>query len=116
MCSILLRSTEQARSCVLKQVAEFTAHTTRVLHLTQSTAHESLIKSHQPVSSQVAEFTGHTARVLHLAQSPDGSTVCSAAADETLHFWKCFGEAPTATKVRAQRRLFSSLCLSNRAS
>ncbi len=33
---------------------------------------------------------GHTARVLHLAMSPDGSTVVSAAADETLRLWKCF--------------------------
>ncbi len=37
------------------------------------------------------ELTGHTDRVLHLAASPDGTTVCSAAADETLRFWKVFG-------------------------
>ena len=51
-------------------------------------------------SVQIGEFTGHKARVLHLAQSPDGSTVCSAAADETLHFWRCFGDAPEKAKVR----------------
>lgn len=45
---------------------------------------------------QVAEMTGHMSRVLHLAQSPDGTTVCSAAADETLRFWKCFAEAAPA--------------------
>ena len=45
-------------------------------------------------------MSGHTSRVLHLAQSPDGTTVCSAAADETLRFWKCFAEAPPAQKVR----------------
>ena len=33
---------------------------------------------------KTAEMTGHTSRVLHLAQSPDGTTVVSAAADETL--------------------------------
>lgn len=44
-------------------------------------------------------MSGHTSRVLHLAQSPDGTTVCSAAADETLRFWKCFAEAPPAQKV-----------------
>lgn len=38
----------------------------------------------------MAELKGHTARVLHLAQSPDGATVVSAAADETLRFWKVF--------------------------
>ncbi len=41
-------------------------------------------------------MTGHMSRVLHLAQSPDGVTVCSAAADETLRFWKCFAEAAPA--------------------
>lgn len=46
-----------------------------------------------PSLAKVAELTGHTSRVLHLAQSPDGATVCSAAADETLRFWKCFGES-----------------------
>lgn len=34
--------------------------------------------------------TGHTSRVLHMAMSPDGTTVVSAAADETLRLWKCF--------------------------
>ena len=27
-------------------------------------------------------------QVLHMSLSPDGETVCSAAADETLRFWK----------------------------
>ena len=37
-----------------------------------------------PSMTKVKELTGHTARVLHMAMSPDGSSVCSAAADETL--------------------------------
>ncbi|KAF6000471.1 hypothetical protein F1559_002423 [Cyanidiococcus yangmingshanensis] len=63
-----------------------------------------------PNLSKVAELTGHTARVLHLATSPDGQTVVSAAADETLRFWKVFpkpqlsrfgvGKALTAATVR----------------
>lgn len=48
---------------------------------------------------KVAEFTGHTSRVLHMAQSPDGTTVVSAAADETLRFWRVFAEASVAQKV-----------------
>jgi cell division cycle protein 20 (cofactor of APC complex) len=42
--------------------------------------------------TQAAELTGHTARMLHMAQSPDGSSVVTAGADETLRFWKVFGE------------------------
>jgi len=43
-------------------------------------------------------MTGHSARVLHMAQSPDGTSVVTAAADETLRFWRCFGE-PVAKPV-----------------
>ena len=35
-------------------------------------------------SERTAELLGHTERVLHLSLSPDGSTVISAGADETL--------------------------------
>jgi WD40 repeat protein len=38
-----------------------------------------------------------TNRVLHMALSPDGTTVVSAAADETLRFWDVFA-APVAKK------------------
>ncbi|XP_051216127.1 cell division cycle 20.2, cofactor of APC complex [Lolium perenne] len=44
-----------------------------------------------PSMVKMAELTGHTSRVLFMAQSPDGCTVASAAADETLRFWKVFG-------------------------
>ena len=38
--------------------------------------------------ARIKELTGHTSRVLHTALSADGTTVCSAAADETIRFWK----------------------------
>jgi cell division cycle 20, cofactor of APC complex len=45
--------------------------------------------------TKVKELTGHTARILSLACSPDGSTVVSAAGDESLRFWNVFGSAPS---------------------
>lgn len=43
-----------------------------------------------PSMLRVKELKGHTSRVLHMATSPDGSLVCSGAADETLRFWNVF--------------------------
>ncbi|CAJ1953290.1 unnamed protein product [Cylindrotheca closterium] len=45
--------------------------------------------------TKVKELTGHTSRVLSLACSPDGSTVVSAAGDESLRFWDIFGAPPS---------------------
>lgn len=53
-----------------------------------------------PTMAKIKELDGHTSRVLHMATSPDGSTVVSAAADETLRFWNVF--APPA-KVGGKR-------------
>eukprot|EP00890_Picochlorum_soloecismus_P006802 jgi/Picsp_1/947/NSC_04431-R1_cell division cycle protein 20 homolog len=55
-----------------------------------------------PSLAKVAELNGHTSRVLHLAQSPDGTTVASAAADETLRFWKCFGDGGSSSSSSAK--------------
>ena len=41
--------------------------------------------------TKIKELTGHTARVLNMEMSPDGASVVSAAADETLRFWNIFG-------------------------
>lgn len=43
-----------------------------------------------PSLVKAADLEGHEGRVVGLAQSPDGSLVCSAAADETLRFWRIF--------------------------
>ncbi|XP_068143642.1 cell division cycle protein 20 homolog [Drosophila tropicalis] len=51
-----------------------------------------------PTMVKQADLTGHTSRVLQMAMSPDGSTVISAGADETLRLWNCFAPDPLASK------------------
>jgi len=51
-----------------------------------------------PSMTKVAELLGHTERVLNLKLSPDGSTLLSAGADETLRLWKCFTPDPARKK------------------
>lgn len=43
-----------------------------------------------PSMGKIKELEGHTSRVLHMCVSPDGSTIVSAAGDETLRFWEIF--------------------------
>lgn len=80
----------------------------QVCALLWSPRHKELVSSHgfsqnqlilwkYPSMTKVKEFSGHTARVLHLDSSPDGSSVVSAAADETLRFWSIFG-SPSKSK------------------
>lgn len=66
-----------------------------------------------PSMSKVIELTGHTARVLHLAQSPDGSTVVSAAADETLRFWRISQPDRKGTPNKNGKRASPMSCLSS---
>jgi cell division cycle protein 20 (cofactor of APC complex) len=54
-----------------------------------------------PSMTKQVDLTGHTQRVLQLAMSPDGSTVMSAGADETLRLWNCFEPDPVAKKKTA---------------
>lgn len=51
--------------------------------------HELIIWKY-PSMNKVTELTGHTQRILGMVMSPDGTTVASLAADETLRFWECF--------------------------
>jgi cell division cycle protein 20 (cofactor of APC complex) len=52
-----------------------------------------------PTMARVKELKGHTSRVLHMATSPDGSMVCTGAADETLRFWNIFASESSKKKV-----------------
>ncbi|XP_055687834.1 cell division cycle protein 20 homolog [Lutzomyia longipalpis] len=81
----------------------------QVCALLFSSTYKELISAHGYVNNQLtiwkypsmsrqAELTGHTARVLQMAMSPDGSTVISASADETLRLWNCFAPDPNQAK------------------
>ncbi|KDR13902.1 cell division cycle protein 20 homolog [Zootermopsis nevadensis] len=81
----------------------------QVCGLQWSTTYRELISGHgspnnqliiwkYPSMTKVAELTGHKKRVLQLALCPDGSTVLSAGADETLRLWKCFVLDPAKKK------------------
>ena len=45
-----------------------------------------------PGLTKMADLYGHSARILGMSMSPDGQTVVSLGADETLRFWECFQE------------------------
>lgn len=53
-----------------------------------------------PSLTRMAELKGHTSRVLHTSVSPDGQTVVSGAADETLRFWKVFADSDSGKSRR----------------
>lgn len=66
-----------------------------------------------PSLTRMTELKGHTSRVLHTSLGPDGQTVVSGAADETLRFWKVFADGENEKRRRAEtpgKGLESSLC------
>lgn len=62
-----------------------------------------------PSLTPIATLTGHTSRVLHTALSPDGSTVCSAAGDETLRFWNVWEAKQNSTRRQPASILSSQI-------
>ncbi|XP_076658822.1 cell division cycle 20 protein fzy isoform X2 [Halictus rubicundus] len=87
----------------------------QVCSLLWSTTYKEIVSGHgyaqnqliiwkYPGMTKVAELTGHTSRVLHLAMSPDGTTILSAGADETLRLWKCFQPDPHKKKEPSEMK------------
>ncbi|XP_051984392.1 cell division cycle protein 20 homolog isoform X2 [Xyrauchen texanus] len=57
-------------------------------------ANDRVIIWNYPSLTKVVELEGHEDRVLNLSLSPDGSTVASLSADETIRLWKSFEKDP----------------------
>ena len=62
-----------------------------------------------PSMESVAELKGHKSRVLYMAMSPDGGTIVSASADETLRFWRI--NSPTKTTPNKRKKKSDLSCL-----
>ena len=98
-CTLRLWDTEKA---ICKRAVETGSQVASVVWNRQGTelvtshgySHNQLALWTYPKLQRVAELTGHHARALHLALAPDGVTVVSGSADETLRFWELF-EAPS---------------------
>jgi cell division cycle protein 20 (cofactor of APC complex) len=81
----------------------------QVTSIQWSTNYRELISSHgysqnqlivwkYPTMEKVCELSGHESRILCTSRSPDGSTIVSAAADETLRFWNVWPARSVATQ------------------
>eukprot|EP00922_Rhytidocystis_sp_ex-Travisia-forbesii_P005984 GHVS01008690.1.p1 GENE.GHVS01008690.1~~GHVS01008690.1.p1 ORF type:complete len:425 (-),score=87.22 GHVS01008690.1:324-1598(-) len=52
-----------------------------------------------PTLSKVATLTGHSARVLYFGQGGDEESICTAAGDGTVRFWKVFPRVGKKKKI-----------------
>ncbi|KAF3433221.1 hypothetical protein FNV43_RR24323 [Rhamnella rubrinervis] len=61
-----------------------------------------------PSMTKLGDSKREESRVLHLSQSPDGLTVASAEADETIRFWEVFGPPAAGNSKRSNLDSFLS--------
>jgi len=66
-----------------------------------------------PTMTRIKDLTAHTARVLHMAISPDGGSVVSLSADETLRFWDIFSASALAKQSKRKGKGKTSMNLAD---
>ena len=57
-----------------------------------------------PLFILVVDLKGHTQRVLLLMKSPDGTTIASAAGDETIRMWKIWPHKDKKVETRKKSK------------
>ena len=97
----LRRRAHGARSIALQVSALQWSQHDKELVSAHGYSHNQLILWKYPSMVKVAQLTGHTSRILHMAQSPDGQTVVTASADETVRFWKILSGGDASKRERA---------------
>ncbi|PRP80126.1 hypothetical protein PROFUN_12209 [Planoprotostelium fungivorum] len=65
-------------------------------------AHNQLSVWKYPSLVKIADLKGHDQRILHMSQSPDGKTIVTGAADETIRFWRIFDVEEPSTRANAK--------------
>lgn len=84
------------------------SHHQRELCSSHGYSENQLVLWKYPSMTKIKELTGHTARVLNMDMSPDGTSVVSAGADETLRFWNVFEESSLSASRRTNNLMFGS--------
>ncbi len=98
----------------MTKIQEFKGHTARVSHAQElgiSFRTQKVENIHMRSNVLPQSLSLISTQVLHMEQSPDGASVVSAAADETLRFWDVFGSPPS----ESNRDTFSMGGFSGRA-
>uniref|UniRef100_A0AC35TQB8 WD_REPEATS_REGION domain-containing protein n=1 Tax=Rhabditophanes sp. KR3021 TaxID=114890 RepID=A0AC35TQB8_9BILA len=62
-----------------------------------------------PSLQPVLKLSGHSQRVLFLAMSPNGESIVTGAADETLRFWHVFSSQSSKRFVRSKLNIHSAV-------
>lgn len=64
--------------------------------------HNHLILWKFPSLTATEKLDGHSSRVLYMAASPDGQSICTGSADETIKLWRVFPQMKNSSRSGSQ--------------